>query len=345
MIVEALRPEAHGEWDAYVDTHPRANCYHLRAWEVVARTAYHHETCFLLAREQPGAKVCGALPLFVVKAWRAHLSNGLFGAYADVLADTPELGTLLLREAKRQLERFGIRDLYLKCLETEPPAEEGFVRSDRYLIATRRLDPDPERLWRSLRDKIRNCVRKAQAHRLELRTGPEQLEPFYGVLAENMHHKGSPIYGLTFMRTLHAALGPRADIVTLWHAGRTVSGAFVTYHRDVAYVPFASSLPSALPMRPNNLLYWEVLRRACLRGCTTFDFGRSQRDTGALAFKLGWGAETRPQPCYAFSAEREAVPDSTDQRIRWFVRSWKHLPRAVSDRVGPWICGNLAGFM
>ena len=72
-----------------------------------------------------------------------------------------------------------------------------------------------------------------------------ELPAFYDVLAENMHRKGTPIYGIAMMRAIVDALGDRAEVVTLALDGRAVSGAIVLTFRDTVYVPFCSSRPSS----------------------------------------------------------------------------------------------------
>src|SRR5205814_399966 len=144
----------------------------------------------------------------------------------------------------------------------------------------------------------RNAIRKGQRSGLELRVGPRYLDGFYDVLAENMHRKGAPIYGRSLFERLLRALGGRGEIVTLAQHGRTISGAFVIRFGDVVTVPFASSRPSTFHLNPNNLLYWEIISRSCRGGARILDFGRSLRDSSALSFKLGWGAETEAQPMY-----------------------------------------------
>src|SRR5438876_1123535 len=83
-----------------------------------------------------------------------------------------------------------------------------------------------------------------------LRAGPGELAPFYDVLAENMHRKGTPIYGFPMMRELAGALGDRAEVVTLWKDGAAISGGFTIHHKGTVYVPFASSRAAAFHMNP-----------------------------------------------------------------------------------------------
>ncbi len=349
MIVEELEPASYAEWDHYVDQHPMSTCYHLRAWKTVAERAYRLRAPFLIARENKGGPCQGVLPSYLIQGFlQSHMTNGLFGAYGSVLANSREARLALVDHAIQLSKKKNVHFFMLKTLE-EPSFEENLnlAKLDSWVIATLALQPDPQMMWKSLRDKIRNCVRKAERSDLKVRFGDDQLPHFYEVLAQNMHSKGAPIYGIRFMRELVEALPGRTDIITLWKDNQVISGAFLIYHRKTVYVPFASSRPEFLAMSPNNLLYWEIIKRGCERKMDILDFGRSLKDSGPLKFKLGWGAQTQSQPSYVFSPRGKTLnlnPDD-DRLVSFFVRQWKRMPRKITDSVGPSICRQLAGLI
>ncbi len=339
MIVEELSTARGPEWDAWVDAHPAANVYHLRAWTEVAVRAYGMRAPLLVARPHAGGPIVGALPLFVVgNRLRRYVTNGLFGAYGPILATAPGVEHALLDRALAVGREAGAGYLQLKTLGVEPPP--GFVRRARCVIATLPLAPDEDSLWKSVRGKVKRDVKTAQRSGLIARSGWGELGNFYDVLAENMHRLGTPIYGRPFVRELVAALGPRADVVTLALDGRTVSGALAIHYRGATTVPFASSRADAFKLCPNNLLYWEIMKRAVARGSTVLDFGRSPLDSGSLDFKLRWGAVATPQP-FDLAAVRGAAPalDPYTPGVRHLARLWQRLPRPVADALGPTLCG------
>jgi FemAB-related protein (PEP-CTERM system-associated) len=340
MIIEELKPAAAPEWDTYVASRPGANCYHLSGWRAVAERGYRLRAPFLAARSRAGGELRGVLPLFFVRSapLRSYATTGLFGAYGPVLADSEEVGRTLLAEASRRAGAAGAGSLRLKALGNEPCAGD-FVSLDHWVIATLPLAATSDAAWNGLRGKVRNCVRKAQRFGFVVRTGPAEMDRFYDVLAENMHRKGSPIYGLGWMRELLRAFGPAADVITLRHQGRTVSGAITITFNGVVTVPFASSRPALFHMNPNNLLYWEIISRSCAAGLRTLDFGRSLRGSSSLAFKLGWGAVTTPQPLL-LRALRGRPPrvDVNSPMVRALVATWKRLPRPIADALGPHVC-------
>jgi serine/alanine adding enzyme len=344
--ISELSTESTSDWDVYVEEHPDSTVYHHRAWEVIAQRAYRLKTHFLLAREN--GRLCGILPLFRKRGViQPHLTNGLFGAYAPVLSSSPEAHEALLKRARAILEENHLPYLCLKTLEHSEKEETfGFKKMDDWVIATLALKETPEENWDQLRNKIRNCVRKAERSGLKVQLGKACLAEFYDVVADNMHSKGAPAYGYPFMFELAKAFGDQAEVITLWLDDKIVAGSLLLFHKQTAYIPFASSRPNTLHMSPNNLLYWQIIHESCKRGMKTLDFGRSQKDSGSLQFKLGWGAETAPQPFLIYSRSGvDLSKDSKKSQADAVVYTLQRLPRGIADRLGPVICRQVAGLL
>ncbi|MFT3775009.1 MAG: GNAT family N-acetyltransferase [Minicystis sp.] len=342
MIVEELNPRAHAEWDAYVDASPLGNCYHLTAWGTVASRAYGHRAPYLVAREHAGGPIRGGLPLLIIQSpIGRYVTNAMFGGYCPVLAETPEVRRALLDGALDLVRRVRASRFTFKAIH-EAECPPGFARQDLGGVATLSLEGGPDELWKRFRNKTRNAIRKAQKSDLEVRAGAEELPRFYDVLAQNYHRKGTPIYGVAIMRELCAALPTSTEIVTLWKDGQAISGALVLYHKDVVYVPFCSSRAEHFNLNPNNLIYWEIMRRASARGMKTLDFGRSPIGSSSMAFKLGWGAVETPQPHFTYRADgkQPSAIQADDPWARRAIELWQRLPRKVADRLGPWVHGS-----
>lgn len=338
--IETLSAATAAAWDAYVDEHPDSTCYHHRAWQIAARAAYGIETPSLIARDAAGA-ISGVLPIFIVRrAWSRYGVTAAFGGYGRVLGSSDDARRGLLDEARRMSTRLRLSHLLHKSSGEEQVGSE-WKRGDAAVTATLSLEPGEAALWRSFRGEIRNRVRKAEASGLRVLEGAGEFEGFYRVLAANMHRKGTPIYGRPFLRAVLDAFGPRAAIMTVRRGEETLGGAMVIEHRGEVHVPFVSSLPSAFALAPNNLLYWEIIRRSCSRGRVLLDFGRSFRGTSNLDFKIRWGAEVVAQPFYFVHRGAPPVIEPRGSAVRLAVSAWSRLPRSVADRVGPVLAGRL----
>jgi hypothetical protein len=268
-----------------------------------------------------------------------YLTSGLFGSYGALLADESRHARALVSEAIRRVDTGGARFVHLKLLGGAPRVPE-LRRHDVWVTAQLDLERHEAAQWARLRSPMRAKIRHAQRAGLVAELGLAGFDGFYDVLSENMLRKGSPIYGARFMRTLLEALGTRGDILVLRHQGRIVSGALLAWFNGTMVVPFVSSRPSAFPLRPNNLLYWEIARRAIELGLRTLDFGSSMRGSSGLEFKESWKPRVEPIGSYVYHGTNPApalVP--ADSAVaRGTVKLWSHLPRAVAERLGPFVC-------
>lgn len=340
FTIEALSASTEAAWDDYADGHSDANCYHHRAWQVAARTAYGIDTPSLIARD-PGGAIIGVLPLFIVKrAWSSYGVTAMFGGYGRVLGSSDEVRHALLDEARLISRGRRLSHLVHKSTGEEPVSHE-WGRGDAAVTATLSLAPGEAALWKGFRGEIRNRVRKAESGGLKVVEGANEFEDFYRVLAGNMHRKGTPIYGRPFLRSVLEAFGPRASIMTVRRGAETIGGAMVIEHRGGVHVPFVSSIPSTFALAPNNLLYWEIIRRSCARGRTLLDFGRSFRGSSNLDFKIRWGAQVVAQPFYFVHRGSPPIIEPGGALVRMAVSAWPRLPRAFADRVGPALAGRL----
>lgn len=316
-------------WDAYVSRHPDATLYHLFAWKEVAESAYGMRAPFLVARNTEDGAIRGVLPLVrVPRPFAPYLTTGLFGSYGPLLADDARCARALIEEARRRVDEGGASFLHLKLLGSAPD-HCGLARHDVWVTAQLDLGPRPEDLWARLRPSMRTAIRHAERARLVVEHGSDRFDEFYDVLSENMLRKGAPIYGRRFMRALLEALGPRGDIVLLRHEGRAVTGALIAWFNGALHAPFVSSRPAAFHLRPNNLLYWELAKRALSMGLHTLDFGSSMRGSTCLRFKESWRPRVEPIASYVY-ASRGAAPslapvDST--AIKTVVKVWSGLPQ------------------
>lgn len=324
------------EWDAYVGAHPEATLYNLSGWGPVARRAYGVHDYLLVSRAHPGAPVRGGLTLFVVsRLFTRYVTTGVFGAYGPILADDDDVRAELLDAARRFTDQQHAGHLHVKMLG-EIPTPAGFARNDIWVTAMLPLAGGSQAVWKRLRKSIRAAVRQAERAGLEVRWGHGELDAYYDVLADNMHRKGSPIYGKRFMRELVESFGDRADVITLWLGAQPISGALTIAFNGVMYVPFASSRAPYFRLRPNDLLYWRIIERAAERGLHTFDFGSSMRDTTTLDFKRHWGSLVQPVTSYVYTrgAEQPVLAPSTPA-VKAVVRLWKTMPRPAADALGP----------
>jgi FemAB-related protein (PEP-CTERM system-associated) len=111
------------------------------------------------------------------------------------------------------------------------------------------------------------------------------------------------------------------------------------YFRDEVLPYYGGGGRAARALAANDFLYWEVMRRACERGCRFFDFGRSKLGTGSYAFKHNWGFQPEPLTYQYRLAAGRPLPNlnPANPKLAVLVAAWKRLPLAVATRLGPLI--------
>ncbi len=110
--------------------------------------------------------------------------------------------------------------------------------------------------------------------------------------------------------------GDACDIVTILQRNEPVASVMNFYFRDDVLPYYGGGTAKARELAANDFMYWEVMRRATLRGCRMFDFGRSKIGTGAYNFKRYWGFEPTPLAYEFFPVARSKSSRRTIRSIR-----------------------------
>jgi FemAB-related protein (PEP-CTERM system-associated) len=316
-------------WDAYVARTAGSHFGQTSAWRNVQERAYGVRARAWIAER--GGEVAGVLPLFEARG----LTGGrrLFSAPGGLLADDEAAAQALLAPARELMRREGHEWIELR---DQRRRWDGLETVDENVTMELELPPDAATLWTGFDAKLRNQVRKGEKSGFTVHWGREHVGAFHRVMLENMRDLGTPILGEDYYRRVLDAFGDRASVLVL-RAGDEPAGAMlVVEHAGTLADPWASSPRRFLSRCPNQVLYWEAIRRGIERGCRRFDFGRSQWNSGTFRFKEQWLA--KPVPLYyQYALGRAArAPTLEDQKHSFAlaVRLWQRLPLAAAGVLG-----------
>lgn len=322
-------------WDAFVEAHPEATPFHLRAWFRAVGRALGHRCSALLAER--GGRIVGVLPLVAVESrlfGRALIGTG-FAVAGGPLATDPAAAEALVERAE-ELARTGRFDrLELRC---PPPDRPGWqALGGRHLSFRRALAPDPEVNFRTLRNKQRNMVRKGRALGLRIEPDPG-CERFWPLYAASVHRLGTPVLPKAWFEALEREFADRCETLVVLRGERPVAGVLSFYFHATVFPYYAGGIPEARQLAAHDFMYDALMRRAVVeRGCRWFDFGRSKVGSGHADFKRHWGFEPEPV-VYGFWSPSGRPPPDLDpcsDRNRLLVAAWQRLPRWLADRLGP----------
>jgi FemAB-related protein (PEP-CTERM system-associated) len=321
--------------EAFVAGHERATPFHRPAWLEAVEQGCGHPSHLLVA--EAGGAITGYLPL-------THLCSRLFGSAlvstgfavgGGILAGDAVSAERLAAEALDLARGLGCPTVELRG--GEPPA--GWRRCEEiYANFARPLPAGDDAILAGIPRKQRAEVRRAMTFGLEAQVHRDPAV-HHRVYAESVRNLGTPVFPAALFAAVLDAFGNEADILTVRKGGRAVASVLSLYHGGTVYPYWGGGTAEARALRASELLYYELMRHAALRGCTRFDFGRSKLGTGAFAFKKNWGFEPEPLVYAAHGPLRDTNPLSPKYRLK--VALWKRLPLAVANRIGPPIARGL----
>ena len=341
LRVKSLQPEDCARWDAFVDNSADATFFHRAGWKEVIERAFGHRTYFLYA--ETDGRIDGIIPL-------AHVKSRLFGnalistpfcVYGGVVAYTEDARRALERAACELAQRLQVDYLEMR---NRSPQNSAWPRKDLYVTFRKELDPDPEKNLLNVPRKQRAMIRKGIKAGLagEIDTDVDRC---YAVYSESVRNLGTPVFSHKYFRLLKEVFGDNCEALVITKDRSPLAAVLSFYFRDQVLPYYGGSTTEGHELRGgNDFLYWELMRRACERGCRLFDFGRSKLETGCYGFKKNWGFEPEPLHYEYHLVKEKQIPDTKNPlnpRYQMFIRLWRHMPLPMSRVVGPLVSKDL----
>ena len=338
-----VRPFASGDtprWNAFVERCPDATFFHKIGWREIIEEVFRHRTHYLVAER--GEVISGILPLAEVRSRMfGHALVSLpFCVYGGPAADDVEAQSALIAAAEELARSLRVEHLELR---NRRPMRPEWPRQDLYVTFRKTLLPDVEDNMQAIPRKQRAMVRKGIKHGLQGEIDVS-VDRFFDLYADNVHRHGTPPFAKAYFARLREVFADSCEVLTIVDAqGRPVSGVLSFYFRNEVLPYYAGDTVAARDLAANDFKYWDLMRRACERGITTFDYGRSKQGTGSFDFKKNWGFEPQ-QLSYEYRLfRRDTVPQNNpaNPRYRLFIAAWQRLPVRVANALGPHIVRNL----
>jgi FemAB-related protein (PEP-CTERM system-associated) len=340
LIVRELEMCDMPSWEAFVADCPDATFFHRAGWKTVLEKAFGHRAHFFLA-ERDG-NIEGVLPLAEVRSllFGNTLSSLPFCVYGGIAAITEEASDSL-RAAACQLAN----ELHVNALElrNSRPSGTDWPTKDLYYTFRKSIDPDNERNLKAIPNRQRAMVRKGIESGLvgEPVTDTKRL---YRVYSESVRNLGTPVFTHKYFAVLQEVFGDDCRILMIRDGSEDVAGVMSFYFRGEVLPYYGGSIARARSIKGcNHFMYWDLMRRSADEGLTSFDFGRSKRDTGPFKFKKNWGFEPEPLPYEYFLVKAQEMPNlnPTNPKYRLLVDTWSRLPLPLANFLGPYLARSL----
>ena len=344
IVVNLLKGEDAPRWDDFVRRCPQATFFHLSAWRELMEEVFDHRTFYLYA-ERAG-DIVGVLPLAEVRSRLfghalVSLPFCVYGGIATAEDAGPETLHALESKAETLAQALGVQHLEYRNLQ--PRHEDWPRQAELYVTFRKEILPEVEANLLAIPRKQRAMVRKGIKNALVSEVD-DTVDRFFALYADNVLRHGTPALPKRFFEQLKERFGEACEVLTVSSPeGKPLSSVVSFYFRDEVLPYYAGDDLAARELAANDFKYWELMRRACERGCKVFDYGRSKVGTGPYAFKKNWGFEPQPLSYEYRLYKRDSIPQNNpmNPKYRAFIALWKRLPIGVANRLGPHIVRNL----
>jgi CelD/BcsL family acetyltransferase involved in cellulose biosynthesis len=295
MQAERLDPQTDPRWLAAIASAPDSCVFHHPSWLHLLERSYGYEIQALGVVD--GGTLVAGLPL-------ARVASPLTGTRLVALPFSDVCPPFYTSEAGPGAARSLAAALALEhdraAVRVEVRADFPGLPSGRRETSFRRhvlaLAGDVSLVERRFsKSQVKRGIAKARREgvAIERRTDADALDDFYRLHVRTRRHQGVPTQPKRFIRGLAELFDAGLGYTLLAQLGdRTIAAAvFLQWGGTLTY-KYGASEREQLPKRPNNLLFWDAIRRGCEAGLHSLDFGRTDpSNEGLCAFKRAWGAE------------------------------------------------------
>jgi hypothetical protein len=290
----AISEQAVIGYQELLERHPEACVYHTSDWRRIIHDSFGYLPSYVLTCA--GSRTTGLLPLFEVNSFLSgrHLTAIPFSHHVPVLYESKEGLRTLVREAKRIAKRRRCKYIEIRG-SSRALGKLGFSNSFHNWISRIDLRCSPRVLWDNVHASTKRNVKKALRQGVAVRRAldPRDYEIFYRMMLETRRSQGMPPYPGGLFREVRTM--PQARLYLSHRRDHVLSGMIVLCFQKSAMYAYGASEKNTetLRMRPNDLLFWNVISEMQQEGYESLDLGTSHKgNEGLLRFKENWGARS-----------------------------------------------------
>ena len=325
VIIDPLqRPD----WDALVDSHPRSTVFHGSGWARVLKETYGHVPIYVCRFD--GARLAESLPLMEVDSrWTGRRGVSLpFTDVCPALHSVESDGRELYRAAVEYGRGRGWK--YLECRGNNE-GWEGSSPSLAFVGHIVELQNGEAAIMKGFAENVRWGIRKAEKSGIQVRfeTSLESVRAFYGLHCLTRRKHGVPPQPWRFFENIQRyMLAPgRGFVATAYHDGKPAAAGVYFDRAGGAFYKYGASDEAFLRLQPNNLMFWETMRRYAAGGIKSLHMGRtSLGNEGLRRFKTKFGAREEPIQYRAYNFAAGKFVTDVDRAEGWFNRVFGAMP-------------------
>ena len=306
--------------------------------EVLEKTYKNCEGCYVTFEENE-------TPFFLVKSkiFGEKIINVPFFDTGSLPADLSKKNIKKIKEKFVDSPRVEIRmDDSFENFENikKSLVEEGFESNENKHQMVIHLK-QKEEMWNQFHKHTRNDVRKSEKSGLTIKPIKEvvELKKFYKLYLREMKNFGTPQHSFSFFRNFLEIM--RENFLGLnCYYNKELAGAIILfYDSEEAYLGFNVSNIHFREYRPNDKLYWEMMKFCIEKKIKKISLGQVDLDSedprakGLYKFKAKWLSV--PVKRVYFNYPKEEDQNQKKESMKKFRSVWKRLPLWMVRIVGP----------
>ena len=270
------------------------NIFHTFAWNNLIRETYHLRAR-LLAAFSPNGILSAGLPVMERRSLSGRIkwislpySDHCTPVYSDQHGED-----LFLHQLDRFITQNNDKSIELR---SNYPGINSLQYKEEFVLHTLSLFPDFQQSYQLIHPSSRRNFRTAMKNhlRLEINFDLDHLKEFYHLHLLTRHKQGVPIQPWCYFLNLASGVFARNSgfVVSVYNNSQCLAAAvFLVFNKTITY-KYGASDPASLHLRPNDLIFHDMIRWGCEHGYKNLDLGRTYVcNSGLRHFKSCWGAE------------------------------------------------------
>lgn len=295
--VITIDPLSDIRWNDFVNRNKHATIFHHPAWLRMLNQVYGYRAfavCLLY-----DDRIAAGIPFMDVRSVITG-DRWISVPFSDHCQPLIELG---------QQDNLGLVMEFLRArhgsetprIEIRWHADVDFPahRDKSFVLHSLQLDPDVDAVFKTFKKtQVQQPIVKALREGVEVTEccTLQEFEVFYDLQVRTRQRLGVPAQPRGFFVSVWKeiiAAGYGFVLLARLNSTPIGGGVFFSFGETMTY-KYAASDYTYKAFKPNDVILWEAIQRACRGGFKSFDFGRSERSNeGLRKFKSGWGTEER----------------------------------------------------
>lgn len=150
------------------------------------------------------------------------------------------------------------------------------------------------KLWTKGHTAVTPKARKARKAGVTIKESGlwEEWEQYFKIYKDCIRRWGNTVssqYSINLFKAFFKKYSPNIKLWLAYFEGKPIAGALCFYHNHHVVCWHEATLEEYFPKRPNNLLYYEIIKDACEKNYWWYDFNPSGGHEGVVKFKKSFG--------------------------------------------------------